>query len=81
METDNLSSKIKGIFSVYGRNYEVEIKEWTEEIQGLSKNKKKINVWGYDIKPIPAVDENKRRKMLNEDYDALMSIIKEHYIL
>jgi len=81
MQADNLPPKIKGIFSVYGRTYEVEIKEWSEEIQGLSKNSKKINVWGYDIKPIPEVDEDKKRDMLNKDYDALMSIIKEHYLL
>ncbi|HOI18351.1 MAG TPA: hypothetical protein PLX15_00615 [Candidatus Woesearchaeota archaeon] len=80
METNKFSSKIKGTYIVYGRKYEVEIKEWTEEIQGLCKTPKKIKVWGYNINPIPQVNEEERRKMVNQDYDALMSIIKEYHI-
>jgi len=84
MERNENNQKIEGIFRVYGREYYVALKWCTTEFSGLSKETKEIEFWAYNIEPwpkVPGLSDEKKRKMIYEDYDALMSIIKEHYIL
>lgn len=84
MESDEDNQKIEGIFSVYGREYYVLLKRCRTEFSGLSKETKKIEFWGYNIEPwpkVPGLSDEEKRKMVYEDYDALMSVIKEHYNL
>jgi len=49
--------EIKGIFSVYGRDYLVEYKKCSVEFSGLSKTTKVIEFWGCRIEPWPKVPE------------------------